>query len=304
MPGSRPLNPTQGDRGEYLAQYLLSYIGLPLPVLRQLDIGIDFICNISKEEFNLLTFSHPFSIQIKKLNEQTNSLSNPISFGGIKKNGKWKKYEIEWLFNPGIPFYIGILDLNKPALFLYSTSAIWFAFHSVKMPTEIILEPRIYSDNNAEVHSPQISKYSNFNLIQSESDGNTHTIDLGQPVVTLDIDNVRDPEYITKQKEILQNLINRIDMRNIVQKNLESSFFWWNKFQNSDNIAWSTNPWSPNFNQNKLKEELIPILVPLALYCKDKGIQSTLDQISPLLRYIKDLVPIEIRKNYLKEIFE
>ena len=38
----------QGDRSEYLALYMLSALGLAVPVPRQEDVGIDFHCNTSE----------------------------------------------------------------------------------------------------------------------------------------------------------------------------------------------------------------------------------------------------------------
>lgn len=308
MPGVRPSNTAKGDRAEYFAQYLLSFIGLPLPVLRQLDIGIDFICNISENDNNLTKYSHPFSVQLKVLNENTKETSDPISYGGFnnsKKNKKWKKYEIEWLFNPGIPSFIGILDALNHSLFLYSTSSIWFAYHHEKIPTQIILVPRIHDDNFKDVHSPRITPFpfKKGEVIQHEGDGQTHHIDLGQPIVTLNLKDINNEEYVQSQKDKLKNIINKVEQRNIIQKNLDSSFFWWNKHQDTLNIAWYLNPWSPRFNPEKLKEELVPILVPLAIFYKNMQLNDELKEVASILRHVKDYVPKEIKNDLLKEVF-
>lgn len=137
MPGGRPKNTSNGDRAEYLAQYLLSFIGLPLPVLRQLDIGIDFVCNISKEENNILTFSHPFNVQLKVLNEITGETSSSIKYGGFNKKGEAKTYEIDWLFSQGMPLFIGILDSKNRTILLYSISSIWFHIMKMKDPQQL-----------------------------------------------------------------------------------------------------------------------------------------------------------------------
>lgn len=213
-----------GAQGEYLAQYLLSSIGLPLPVLRQVDIGIDFYCNVSTDSKNLYTFSHPFSVQIKKLNDQ-DELSESISYGGFSKSGRWKNYEIEWLFNPGVPFYIGIVDINKRSLLLYATSAIWFVYHQHNTPTCVTLLPRIYSHNTDKVHSPKQEKLDCSDMVGECGDGFEYFVDIGHPILQLDINNIDDVDYINSQKEILRNYIDSVDQRNITQRVLGTPFF-------------------------------------------------------------------------------
>src|SRR5690554_1843015 len=97
MPGGRPKNIAHGDRAEYLAHYLLSLIGLPTPVPRQSDLGIDFYSNIAVKEYGdgkIVSYAHPFGIQIKK---KSKIGDNKIEYGGNNKSGEPKEYEIEWL---------------------------------------------------------------------------------------------------------------------------------------------------------------------------------------------------------------
>ena len=42
----------QGNRSEYLAQYMLSALGLAVKVTTQEDVGIDFYCNVGKRDGN------------------------------------------------------------------------------------------------------------------------------------------------------------------------------------------------------------------------------------------------------------
>jgi hypothetical protein len=68
----------QGNRSELLADYLLSSIGIATPVRRQFDTGIDFYCNLIKDnDSGYLTFGYPFAIQIKS------SSDSEITYGNI-----------------------------------------------------------------------------------------------------------------------------------------------------------------------------------------------------------------------------
>ena len=50
MPGALGYAWHEGNRGEYLAQYFLTALGVSAPVIRQEDIGVDFYCALAREE--------------------------------------------------------------------------------------------------------------------------------------------------------------------------------------------------------------------------------------------------------------
>lgn len=64
MSGARLFSFREGDRSEYLAQYLLSGLGLVTPVPRQEDIGFDFVCSIADEQVGVLTFNQQYLVSI------------------------------------------------------------------------------------------------------------------------------------------------------------------------------------------------------------------------------------------------
>jgi hypothetical protein len=55
----------EGDRSEYLAQFLLSALGLCSPISRQEDVGYDFSGSIANQESGLISFGYPYLISIK-----------------------------------------------------------------------------------------------------------------------------------------------------------------------------------------------------------------------------------------------
>jgi hypothetical protein len=114
MPGLRLNSFRQGDRSEYLAQYILSSLGIAIRVPREEDIGIDFYCSLANLKEGDLTFSSPFTVQIK-------SNSENVSYGGVDKKNVWKEHEIDWLFDQELPFLIGIADKEKHNIKLFIT---------------------------------------------------------------------------------------------------------------------------------------------------------------------------------------
>lgn len=301
MPGGKSKNIDHGDKGEYLAQYLLSFLGLPLPVLRQVDIGIDFYCNISDRTRPLLTFSHPFSIQIKKINEKTGLLSEPISFGGLNtKKTKWKRYEIDWLFNSEIPFFIGIANIHMKSLSIYSTSAVKFVYNEHFDCTKITLSPRFDKNDNSNVNHPKISDIDCTNSLESYGDGKEYIVDLGQPIIELNINNVFIADVLEGQKTLFKTFMDKVEKRNITQRVLGSPFFWWNKNLLNSEIAWYV---SSKLDKEKIFEELVPIILPLAIFYSENHMQDDLEKITGTLLMIEKYIPNEIKNGPLKNIF-
>src|SRR5207245_1516245 len=81
----------QGDRSEYLAQYILSAFAISVPVPRQEDVGSDFHCSLLKREDNNLRPYLPFNIQIKS--HERKLLEEGVIFGGITQGGTWRHHE-------------------------------------------------------------------------------------------------------------------------------------------------------------------------------------------------------------------
>jgi hypothetical protein len=87
MPGVLGYGWHESNRGEYLAQYFLSALGVSTPVLRQEDIGADFFCALAHEDNKRLTFHSPFMVQ------HGSAASKDFVYGDIQKNesGGWMK---------------------------------------------------------------------------------------------------------------------------------------------------------------------------------------------------------------------
>ncbi len=290
MPAARPTHMLGGDRAEFLSQYLLSFIGLPLPVLRQLDIGIDMYCNISENQGRITTYSHPFAIQIKKYNPEKELL---IAFGGVNKANIWIEHQIEWLYTHEIPFFIGIIDIEHNTLKIYSTSAIWLTtiYTSNKKPTEVILVPRLHSSDYG-IEPAKGTIIDNYQAGTSD-DGRSYRIDIGNPLIIIKINDYNDEGLIERYKAILKSQIDTIDGRNLIQRHLGSSFRWWNYSRES--LKWLYNPYSHHVDISKMEKELVPLVISLAYqYSKIQSDQTKLNQLKPLINMIIQHIPPEI----------
>jgi hypothetical protein len=133
----------QGDRSEYLALYMLSALGLAVPVPRQEDVGIDFHCNLARQDGEAITYFAPYNVQVKSASVKR------LEYGGHSKKKKkdkppeWKGYEIQWILSQETPYFIAIVDKDKAKLRLFSTATRWFAVHNPKPPYELVFRPYV-----------------------------------------------------------------------------------------------------------------------------------------------------------------
>lgn len=132
----------QGDRAEYLAQYILSAFAISVPVPRQEDVGSDFHCSLLKREQNNLRPYLPFNIQIKS--HSAKLLKEGVIFGGITDAGNWREHEIEQLCQTDTPFLVGVVSKEDQWIDLFSTITRHFVrinWMGKGMPREVALMP-------------------------------------------------------------------------------------------------------------------------------------------------------------------
>src|SRR5436190_15328242 len=117
MPATLVFGFHESNRGEYLAQYFLSALGVSAPVIRQEDIGVDFFCALADEENKKLTFHSPYMVQCGA------DASKKFVYGGYNEKGKWLSEGIDWLYSQELPLFACTVDVKKGLFRLYSTSA-------------------------------------------------------------------------------------------------------------------------------------------------------------------------------------
>lgn len=225
----------QGDRTEYLAQYLLSGLGVASPMLRQEDIGYDFFCAAATENAGgLTTFGPAFGVQIK-------SASMPkVELGGLNDKGSWKRHEIEWLDAIDMPLLLGIVDKSIQQIQLFSTSAVRLAFSQAKggLPAKLKLVPRL-GVASGDVGWPTMTALNGAPPIGS--DGQCHEVDLGLPVLSVDLKTLDDAQRRQDCQAKLRQLL-EWEHESLSIRRAGVSFFYWavrNDLQGCPEYAWA-----------------------------------------------------------------
>ncbi len=223
MVGARNEDFREGDRSEYLAQYLLSAIGIAAPVIRQEDTGIDFVCATGHTiSPGVQSYGSAFAVQVK-------SSSKPnVTLGGIRKkkpsSQKWRRYELEWMQDQRLPLLLGIVDKTALRIALYSTSAVGLSYVASrgKRPFELRLIPR--SPNAAgDVGMP---KESLPKTGVGHGNGKKYSVDLGPPLVSFDAAAIGDDGL---RAAIIADLDHALSFEHLSAsfKALGLGFFFW-----------------------------------------------------------------------------
>lgn len=272
----------KGNVYEILADFLLTLLGSANPQRRQFDEGYDFYCSLSDEVNGLLTFDFPFTIQIKS------GSKFEIKYG--KQFSKWKLQDITWLYNHSTPFFVGFLNKLNKTLSIYDTTGIWYLYGQGKLNcSQIIFKP---SDKTLGERRelPKITKLANWK--EGKGDGYKYEIDIGNPLITISIEDIDNPEIIKQKQEILKTII-AIERENITNRNLGIYCFKEVK-QNSTNkkeeIEWGIQILG-NYNQeyiSRIYESISYALISLLINLNSHQRQKEVDAIKEVLKYLPD----------------
>ncbi len=234
----------QGDRSEYLAQFIMSALAITVPIPRQEDAeGLDFHCSLLRKENKILIPYLPFNVQIKSYSEELKK--NGVEFGGFTKAGISRKHEIDQLISMDTPFLIGVVNKEKQWMDLFSTNTRYFAVvdwegklnacntvalipyqaqeshdigcgEVVDLPQSKIAKPKpkkAKGDDVLENDSPKVSK-------------KVWRIPLGQPICRITTAEVEDDKNCERIKQLLEPHL-RIDQQNSVQSRIGLGYFEW-----------------------------------------------------------------------------
>jgi hypothetical protein len=204
----------QGDRSEYLALYMLSALGLAVPVPRQEDVGIDFHCNLARHQGNIITFFAPYNVQVKSQSDDM------ISYGGSNDKGIWKGHQIEWILTQEVPFFIAVVDKSQGRMELFTTATRWFAVHHWQRPYELAFRP-YYPEG--EGHLGDGEKIPLEVKPPDRVEAIRWVLPLGQPVISMNMDEAENSDHMHKARAHLANFIyldqcNAVASRNGLQQ--------------------------------------------------------------------------------------
>jgi hypothetical protein len=212
----------QGDRAEYLAQYILSAFAISVPVPRQEDVGSDFHCSLLKRESNNLRPYLPFNIQVKSYGDSVRT--EGIAFGGITDRGNWRNHEIEQLCQADTPFLIGIVNKERQWLDVFSTITRYFVrynWHQKGTPRQVNLIP--YQPNEDQDLGcgalEDLEEKANMPRMLWK-------LPIGQPVLRITIEDSENTETCEQIKHLLEPHL-RMDQENAVFARIGLGYFNW-----------------------------------------------------------------------------
>lgn len=270
MPGALGYGWHEGNRGEYLAQYFLTALGVSTPVIRQEDIGIDFYCALAREDNRKLTFHSPYMVQHGAAG------SKDFSYGGYT-HGKWRHDQIDWLFSQELPLFVCTVDQSKARFCLYATSAMWLVRYRFGQMNEIELCPDAQHDPLNESRSEK--------QVGPDGDGYAYRVPLGNPIVELTVFDLN-KETRRKAIEALTRAID-VEQRNITFRRLGVHVASWFRTitpnESASLMLGGSIFWNGTRGQNVPQQidSLKDIAVTLALNLDAQGSTDQLQSLAP-----------------------
>jgi hypothetical protein len=277
-----------GDRAEYLAQFILSAIGVSVQVPRPEDYGHDFFCALQRRDNRQLTFHSPFTVQTGTIGGKN------FVYGAKKKDGKLipRPEGIDFLRRLQLPFFLGVVDKAQHRLQLYSTSAMWRVLYQHEKVGRIELHPAMPFSSDAECHRG--------NLDTPDGPLPMFEIPLDSPVVDLGIADL-DSDCLDKAIGALEYAVG-IEQRNLVYRNLDVGCSW--KLHNhAPNEAGSCRWYSFVPRENALAvtlDWLRPVIITLAMVYKRREDSASLEKLRGMLELLHPLSTVD--KDLLREL--
>jgi hypothetical protein len=298
MPGSIWFPFRQGDRSEYLALYVLSALGISIYVPRTEDIGADFYCSLARLDGQRMTFHSPFIVQVK-----SSSIST-VSFGGLDKDGNWRKDEIGWLFSQELPLLICTVDKVNMRLNLYGTSILWEAWYTGGEIGRVSLVLG-QSGSVTEASHPTYAEVPDWPAeIRNKR---RCDLPLGPPIVSIALEDVENLELMTKYRDILTEVIG-LEQRNITYRRLQVHFYSLIADYTTNCPIGITYMYAvanpvPGTNTKEQLESLAPILTTLALNYKAQGKLEDVNRLKSVMQLLPDGPIRNMIKANIPELF-
>ncbi len=280
MPGVRSYSFREGDRSEYLAQFLLSALGLCTFIPRQEDIGFDFSCSLADQEAGILTFGYPYLISIKS--RSMPSIHVEPTKTAIEADDA---RHVAWLFRQNQPVFLGVVDKEDVSLHIFSLLPLWFLYY-YGGPTvgSLSLNPRFDVAQTDDVGIPtRGAELANW-------PGHFHfDVDLGHPVAKLDLSTIQDEARLRIVKKSLRIAVDFAE-RDLLHYRLQiPTFYWFAKISPDGSVlhpAFSYEPVPPTPDaRREIMAELAPSLISFALYFKETGDAESLQACAKLLSH-------------------
>lgn len=170
--GSQSANFHKGTRSEYLAHYVFSSFGTCVPVPHPEDTGIDLHCTLTETIGQRIWPLAYYFVQVK-------STEKPWKFNSRKS--------VEQFLTLPLPIFLCIVTKDDLRLRVYSTGNRLSILREI--PDELLLFPGDVSDEGNRWHDE------------------TNGINLEQPILNFTLNEIVDPAFASKAKEILNRTI-------------------------------------------------------------------------------------------------
>jgi hypothetical protein len=298
MSGVRSYSFREGDRSEYLAQFLLSGFGLCTAIPRQEDIGFDFSCTLADQESGVLTFGYPYLVSVKS-DSDARIVCSPTEVC-IKNNDQ---RHVEWLFRQGLPIFLASVDRDAVSLRMYSLIPLWFIYYEGG-PTcgSLTCIPRTDPKQAGDVGRPLKG------CVISGWDGKHHfDVDLGHPIAIINLDTLKDKEKIREVKARLRKAIYFAELNLLHSKLGIPHFYWFAKTSpeaTDFQPAFYYHPVPPvKEARTNIMKAIAPSLISFALHYKQSGMREHLGAIRTLLSDVPTEQFSEVIQQALPELF-
>lgn len=287
----------QGNRAEYLANYILSSFALSVPVPRPEDAaGVDFHCSLlRKDEDNLFPYL-PFNIQIKSISDKK------VSFGGLTKAGNWRIHEINQLCQTDTPFLIGMVDIKNQRMDIFTTISRYFVaygFNNKSVPRQVDLVP----------YSPEYPTHLGDGFIEElepvkdkpDIPNQLWKLPIGQPILSISVEDSEAGDKVEAIKKLLEPFL-RIDQENAVHYRTGVGYFDWVRTIQTNqalaDVAWGWSPPSPGTYASEVQKRVITKAVASLLANYDAaGEKESILTWEPVLQLLPIAeLPAEVRE--------
>jgi hypothetical protein len=248
----------QGNRAEYLANYILSSFALSVPVPRPEDgAGVDFHCSLLRKDANSLFPYLPFNIQVKSVSDDV------VSYGGLTDGGNWREHEINQLCQTDTPFLVGMVDIKNQRLDLFTTISRYFVaygFNNKPMPRQVDLIPYTpeYPDHLGDGVIEELAPVKDKPGIPNK----LWKLPIGQPIVSITAEDSEDKDKVESIKQLLEPYL-RIDQQNAIHFRTGVGYFEWplmieaGQMLKQVNVAWGWRPPAPGSPASAIQQDIM-----------------------------------------------
>ena len=307
MPGLQLASFWEGNRAQLFATHVLSSVAAVVPVPVPMDFGHDLLCTLTRRERHALYAGRAFGVQVKAAG------SPEICYGRLGNDGRWKRYEIDWLYGQDQPLIVCIVDLRHWAVKLYSPQFMWWVLWQKRAPGEVVLTPDLQLDDytDAEGRSMQ-NRYRSTPLPKAADgsragDGFSYRVPLGHPIASVSVKDQEAAEFRDHLRECLDRWLT-LDYRNLTHRNLKVPYVeeltdWaTNELPREHGTLWHLFGPSKDQNIREILSSIAPAIASLMHNLNHQKQIERLDAVKPVATLIHEYGLLDgTAVNFLKE---